>query len=165
MPAKRSDIDPIQRTILRFIWGNTSEQKTGGPIRNADITRPIHLGGLGLLDIKAMRDSLGLYWVQRLELAYEMPECTRPKWFSLICNILLHQASPEIKTMVQKPWAQIWDCRPRRPPVPVDHFLRHWDVRDSCIPPKTLSELAATDFLFHPDLNEGRASVKWAAPV
>jgi hypothetical protein len=78
--ALAKDIEPIERTILKFVWDLPSEARLAGPIKNCDVYRPIEEGGLGLVRIESMRQSLGLYWIQKLEKAQKMDPLTRPLW-------------------------------------------------------------------------------------
>jgi hypothetical protein len=100
-----------------------------------------------------MRRSFGFYWIQRLEIAREKAPEQRPFWYSLRMYIMVHHASPEIKPMLKRPWAQVWKTDTPKPPLSVHHFLRMWKTNNTYIPPKTLADLASMEFWFHPALN------------
>jgi hypothetical protein len=163
--ALAKDIEPIERVILKFIWDLPSEARLAGPIKNCDVYHPIEEGGLGLVRIESMRQSLGLYWIQKLEKAQKMDPLTRPLWYSLITLILTHHTKPKIRDMIMRPWAQVWNRSTPRPPLSVYHFLKPWKVKDACIPPTNETELAAMDFWFHREINQKHASVLWYTPV
>jgi hypothetical protein len=135
VPALAKDIEPIERTILKFVWDLPSEARLAGPIKNCDVYRPIEEGGLGLVRIESMRQSLGLYWIQKLEKAQKMDPLTRPLWYSLITLILTHHTKPKLRDMITRPWVQVWNRATPRPPLSVYHFLKPWKVKDACIPP------------------------------
>jgi exonuclease III len=165
IPAKVKDLEPIERTILQFVWGRNSEEKLIGPIKNSHAYRPIELGGLNLISVKTMWKSLALYWIGRMKAAKALPPDQRPSWYTVTCLILTRDTNTQIKPMIEAPWEQIWDVRQKLPPPSVHQFLRHWKAGTAMPPITTVEELAGVEFWFHPLLNKQGRKQRWEAPV
>lgn len=165
VPSTMRDLEPIERTVLRFVWNRPEGTNVVGDIPLRDTYRPITEGGLGLIKISTMRKTLGLYWIQRLEEAQSLESEDRPPWYPVLMEIMTRRANPEIRPMLTKPWKQVWESRPPPLPSSIDQFLRLWKLDIASIPPTNREELANTDFWFHPRINRGRTRVRWAAPI
>lgn len=165
VPANKKDLDPIERTILYYVWGIDPSKKLMGPIKISHAYRPIDMGGLGLLKIGTMWKSLGLYWIGRLKTAELLTPPERPLWYPLIVSMMTFHADERIRSMILRPWEQKWTSTRSRMPLSISQFLRHWDVTATTPPITHLGVLSGLNFWFHPQLNQNRAHQRWAAPV
>ncbi|KAF5203424.1 Transposon tx1 uncharacterized protein, partial [Thalictrum thalictroides] len=105
IPISSRQIQKLQRIILRFIWNFKEGDIVRGPIKNEELFKPIDLGGLGLVHIGAMANSLGYYWIQRLERALNEPD-KRPLWYNMALEILNFNVKSEIRCLNVAPWRQ-----------------------------------------------------------
>lgn len=164
MSPKESVLADAQRRIFRFIHKTAdSAGKCMGVTTHADSLRPRAEGGMGILDISAMRKALCLWWIQALERGYSDPP-KAPVWQAL-AEELFRTVDPP-KQALSRPWFQKW-YRQRSPKFPpsINQFWVHWvEHRDSQPYPETREQVLNTVFWFHPNIyNQRNGAIKWGA--
>ncbi|KAF5177688.1 Transposon tx1 uncharacterized protein [Thalictrum thalictroides] len=165
LPISANQIQRLQRVILRFIWSLDDNATVRGPIKNEELFKPIALGGLGLIHIGTMANSLGFYWIQRLEIALSEESDKRPLWYNMVLEILNFKMRPEIKRLNLAPWRQTWITRPPKPPASLHSFLKIQKKSEFQIAPTSQLQLASIEYWAHPILNDDKPNVRWGAPV
>ncbi|RKF63119.1 hypothetical protein GcC1_141015 [Golovinomyces cichoracearum] len=150
---------------IGFVWKVEDGKIVKGPIKNTDSFRPIKEGGIKLCSLKCMRDSLVYYRIQKLEESIETDPIKRQQWFSLANALIMKNVTPDIRNLTEHPWIQKWTCRIPKPPPSVYQFLFLRNKSLTNIPPKSLMDVATTNFWIHPCINSGHANVRWGAPI
>lgn len=171
LPISPEQLQPITRTINRFIWGKHGKTKIQPPISVAQACRPIEEGGLNALSLENMQNAYYIQWIAGLDAASDLRRSERPAWTTIVRDVMLHTADEEIRVKITRPWAQQWSRRSIVMPPSIEYFWKPWRQRlqRNIIPPTTREELAATDVWFHPSLygikHVGSSSTRWKFPV
>lgn len=164
--ARQEDLDPIQRTIWRYVWEQADSSKATGPIANAQALRPIEEGGLKMIDIRTMQRTLLLYWIKALEKGSE-DLTARPLWYQVTIDLILEPQPIAERSMITRPWKQIWAFRIPQVPPAIASFWTWWirNCRSRTKRPESREELNASLFWYHPSLAKERQSINWGAQV
>lgn len=166
LPVSRDVLTNLQQLCDRYIWNTAAGNRCSPSIPLSQTRRKPDEGGLGVLDVKTMKQALTLHWIRRLEELANTPSPLRPMWYPLMMELFLHKVPETYKLATKRPWAQSTNLHQQTYPPSIQHFWKDWALhRQNPQLPQTTEDLLATNFWLHPSLPKGgRGTVKWGAP-